>query len=397
MDRAKRVSLALLVIAEMSGMNLWLASAAILPDLERETGLSSASQALLTRAVNAGFVAGALFIAITGIADRFDPRRVFCASALLAALSNCGLLVAAPDSVTAVATRFLTGAVLAGVYPVGIKIAVGWGVKDRGLIVGLLVGALTFGKSIPYLAALLGGGNWRLVTVATSLLAAIGGFAALASSLGPHHAKAQTFNPGAISLAWRNPRIRSAYLGYFGHMWELYAMWAWVAAAAAVSFNASMPESEAHSLAKTAAFLGIGMGGASCIAAGAVADRIGKAEVAILAMAASGTAALLTAATFGGPVWITFALVIIWGIAVIPDSAQFSALVADAAPPHLAGSLLTFQTAIGFGLTIFTVQMTPVAVNYLGWPLVICLLAIGPFAGIVAMLPLRRKSIADTP
>jgi predicted MFS family arabinose efflux permease len=179
-------------------------------------------------------------------------------------------------------------------------------------------------------------------------------------------------------------------------MWELYAMWAWVAAAAAVSFSASMPESEAHNLAKTATFLAIGLGGASCVVAGAVADRIGKAEVAILAMAASGTAALLTAATFGGPVWITFALVIIWGIAVVPDSAQFSALVADTAPPHLAGSLLTFQTAIGFGLTIFTVQMTPLAVSYLGWPMVICLLAIGPFAGIVAMLPLRRQRAADT-
>ncbi len=397
MNQSKRVALALLVAAELAGMNLWFASAAVLPDLARETGIGDTVQALLTSAVQAGFVAGALFIAFIGIADRFDPRRVFCISAILAAFCNCALLVVPPGSVAGIASRFLIGVLLAGVYPVGMKIAVGWGVRDRGLIVALLVGALTFGKSLPYLMAFLGGADWRLVIVATSLLGALGGVAVLSSTLGPHHARAQAFDPRAIALAWREPRIRAAYFGYFGHMWELYAMWAWVAAAAAVSFAATMPEAEAHSLAKTAAFLAIGLGGASCIIAGAVADRIGKAEVAILAMAMSGTAALLTASTFGGPAWLTFMLVVIWGIAVIPDSAQFSALVADAAPPHLAGSLLTFQTAIGFGLTIFTVQLTPLAVSYFGWPLVISLLAIGPFAGIVAMLPLRRPGSSRAP
>ncbi len=396
MDRTKLASLSLLVIAELSGMNLWFVSAAVLPDLVRETGIGNAVQALLTSAVQAGFVAGALCIAFTGIADRFDPRRVFCISAILAAIFNCTLLAVAPDSLAGIASRFFTGALLAGVYPVGMKIAVGWGVRDRGFIVALLVGALTFGKSLPYLAAYLGGADWRLVILVTSMLGAFGGIAALASALGPHHARAQAFDPRAIALAWREPRIRAAYLGYFGHMWELYAMWAWVATAAAASFAATMPETDAHSLAKTAAFLAIGLGGASCILAGAAADRIGKAEVAILAMATSGVAALLTASTFGGPVWLTFMLVVIWGIAVIPDSPQFSALVADASPPHLAGSLLTFQTAIGFGLTIFTVQMTPIAVSYAGWPMVICLLAIGPFAGIVAMLPLRRHVAPST-
>ncbi len=398
MDRSKRISLTLLVVAELSGMNLWFASAAILPELQDEFGLTGGAQALLTSSVQAGFVAGALFIAVTGIADRFDPRKVFCISAMIAAVFNCGLLIAAPDSLAAVASRFLTGALLAGVYPVGMKIAVGWGVRDRGLIVGLLVGALTMGKSVPFLIGFYGGANWRLVIVATSLLAAIGGLAALASSPGPHHAKAQAFNPRAIAIAWREPRILRAYLGYFGHMWELFAMWAWAATAASASYAFTMEQSAAHDLGKLTAFLAIAAGSISCIVAGAWADRIGKAEVAILAMAASGTAALLTAATFGGPVWLTFALVLIWGIAVIPDSAQFSALVADASPPHLAGSLMTFQTAIGFGLTIFTVQMTPIAAGYLGWPIVLALLAIGPFIGIAAMLPLRRwKVVAADP
>ena len=274
------------------------------------------------------------------------------------------------------------------------KIAVGWGQRDRGLLVGLLVGALTIGSASPSLAAYLGGTAWRSAVVATSLLAAIGGLAVLAARLGPHHARASRFEPGAIRLAWTNRRIRRAYLGYFGHMWELYAMWAWVGTAAAASYAMRMELSAAESLGKLTAFLAIGLGAFVCVPAGWMGDRAGKAQVTMLAMLASGTAALLTAVTFGGPVWLTFVLVIVWGMAVIPDLAQFSAIVADAAPPHLAGSLLTFQTALGFALTIVTVQVTPLAAAAFGWPVVLAALAIGPAVGIVAMLPLRRGARA---
>lgn len=397
MERSKTLSLGILVAAEMAGMNLWFASAAILPDLARETGIGEAAQALLTAAVQAGFVAGALVIAVSGIADRFDPRMVVCIAALSAAASNLGLLVLAPAGWGAVLSRFLAGACLAGVYPVGMKIAVGWGVRDRGQIVGLLVGALAVGKSAPYLVAFLGGTDWRLVIAVTSLLAAAGGLAALASGLGPHHTRAPHFDPRAIVLAWTEPRIRRAYLGYFGHMWELYAMWAWVAAIAAAAFGHAMDAERAHHLGKLAAFLAVASGGFTCIAAGYAADRIGKAEVAVAAMAASGLAALALAASFGGPPWLTILLVIIWGMAVLPDSAQFSALVADASPPHLTGSLLTLQTSIGFGLTILTVQLTPLAAAALGWPLVLCIMAAGPFLAIPAMLPLMRKRRSAVP
>ena len=392
MNRTKVLSLAVLVVAELCGMNLWLAAAGILPELVREAGLSATTQGLLTSAVMAGFVTGALAIAITGLADSFDPRKVLCAAAILAALCNLLLVALPPGGCAAIASRFAAGVCLAGVYPVGMKIAVGWGLKDRGLIVGLLIGGLTFGKSLPYLLSWLGGPDWRLTIVWSSSIAALGGLAALASQLGPYHAKAAQFDPRAIAVAWTEPKIRQAYLGYLGHMWELYVMWAWAATAAAASFAATMPEPEAHSLAKNTAFLAIASGGATCILAGVLADRIGKAEVAITAMAASGCTALLTAATFGGPAWITVILIVLWGMTVIPDSAQFSALVADASPPHLAGSLLTLQTALGFGLTVFTVQMTPYVAAQFGWPLLICILALGPFAGIVVMLPLRRKS-----
>lgn len=390
MNRSKPASLALLVAAEMAAMSLWFASAAVLPDMAREGALDPARQALLSSAVQAGFVVGALAVSISGIADRLDPRCVFAGSAILAAAANALLLLAPVGGAGAIGLRFATGALLAGVYPVGMKIAVGWGNRDRGLLVGLLVGALTLGNGVPYLTAWLGGAAWRPTIMAISLLAAAGGLLVLAAGLGPFDARAQRFRPAAVRLAWTDRRIRHAYLGYFGHMWELFAMWAWIAAATTVSYAATMEPTDAESLGKLTAFVAIGLGAFACVVAGAAADRIGKAEVTIVAMAVSGIAAVTTALTFGGPAWLTFAVVVIWGIAVIPDSAQFSALVADASPPEMAGSLLTFQTALGFALTIVTVQATPVVANLIGWPLVLAGLAIGPAFGILAMLPLRR-------
>ncbi len=393
MAPSKRASIAVLVLAEMAGMSLWFTSAAVLPDMVREGAIAPVRQALLSTGVQAGFVVGALVVSISGIADRHDPRRVFALSAIVAALANAVLLVAPLGGDVAIAARFLTGALLAGVYPVGMKIAVGWGTRDRGLLVGLLIGALTLGNGVPYLAAFFGGADWRLAVTTVSLLAGAGGLLVLAAGLGPHHAHAPHLELGAIRIAWHDRRIRGAYLGYFGHMWELFAMWAWVGVASAASYAASLAPGEAVSLGKLTAFVAIALGGLACVVAGVAADRVGKAEVTILAMAASGTAAVLTAITFGGPVWVTFVLVVIWGIAVIPDSGQFSALVADAAPPHLAGSLLTFQTALGFALTIVTVQVTPLAAGAFGWRPVLAAMALGPAAGILAMLPLRRREV----
>ncbi len=383
-------SISCLVGAEIAVMSLWFISAAILPDMVREVPITPARQAFLSSAVQAGFVAGAMTFAIWGIADRFDPRRVFALCALAGAAINAGLLVVPVGGNLAIAGRFATGALLAGVYPVGMKIAVGWGTADRGFLVGLLVGALTLGSASPHLAALLGGADWRSAIVATSAAAAAGGLLVLAAGLGPYHARAARFDPRAILIAWTDRRIRLAYAGYLGHMWELYAMWAWVGLFAALSYSATMPAEAAGQFAKLTAFLAIAAGGVASIGAGLVADRIGKAEIAIIALAASGTAALVTAASFGGPAWLTFVLILIWGTAIVPDSAQFSALVADAAPPEQAGSLLSLQTALGFTLTAFTVQLTPVLAERFGWPLLMAGLAVGPAYGIVAMMRLRR-------
>lgn len=383
-------SVTLLLVAELAAMSLWFVTAAILPDMVRETAMSPTRQAALSSAVQAGFVVGALTSAILGLADRFDPRRVFSACAMLAAGVNAVLLVVPPGSAASIGARFVTGALLAGVYPVGMKIAVGWGQRDRGFLVSALVAALTFGSALPHLIAIGGGADWRVTVIVASLAAAAAGLLGFMVKLGPHHAAAAAFDPRAILVAWTNRRVRLAYAGYLGHMWELYAMWAWIGTATAASYAVTLHGDEAQTFAKLTAFLAIGVGGIACVVAGLVGDRIGKAEVAALAMAVSGASALAVAATFGGPAWLTFTLVLLWGVSVVPDSAQFSALVADAAPPQVAGSLLTLQTALGFALTFGTVQIMPLVAAWAGWAPVLAILAAGPALGIIAMLRLRR-------
>ncbi len=371
-------------------MSLWFVSAAVLPGMVAEVPMSAAQQAALSSGVQGGFVIGALALAISGLPDRLDPRHVFAACAVLAGFANALLLVVPPDTAGAVFLRVATGALLAGVYPIGMKIAVGWGAKDRGLLVGALVGAVALGSASPHFLALTGGTDWRTTVMLASGLAVFGGLLALLSKLGPHHVRAAAFNPAAIGTAWNNKGVRLAILGYLAHMWELYAMWAWIGLLAASSYALVMAPDEALWLASLTAFLVIATGAVACVPAGWLADRVGKAQVAGGAMVISGGAAVLAAATYGGPVWLVLPVLILWGASVIPDSPQLSALVADHAPPEQTGSLLTFQTALGFGLTMITVQATPVLANLWGWPPVLLVMALGPLVGVACMRALTR-------
>ncbi len=387
--QGKWSSMALLLVAELAAMSLWFVSAAVLPEMIREFQVEASRQAAMSSGVQAGFVLGALLSAFFGIADRYDPRKVFAITAIAAAICNLTLVYSVPGGAASIAARFATGMLLAGVYPVGMKIAVGWGQKDRGFLVGMLVGALTLGNATPFLISWFGGVDWRFTVWVSSLFAAGGGLLVLATRLGPFHGISGRFDPGVIKIAWTNRRVRLAYAGYLGHMWELFAMWAWVAAATTASYAASMEPTGAVALGKLTAFAAVASGAAACVYAGRMADRIGKADVTIIAMAVSATSAILAALTFGGPVWLTFLIVLVWGIAVIPDSAQFSALVADASKPEQAGSLMTLQTALGFALTFVTVQATPVLAENYGWAPVLAGMALGPLLGIVAMVRLR--------
>lgn len=388
---SKTASLALLCTVVVAGMSPWFATTAALADMAREGAISPARQAMLSSGVQAGFVIGALLSGVLGIADRFDPRKVIAAAAVLNALCTAGLFIAPLGSDAAIALRVLTGAGFAGVYPPGMKIAVGWGLKDRGLLVGTLVAALTLGSGAPHLVAWVGGADWRLVVGAVAAASAVAGLAAPFVGLGPHHARAPAFSARVLSLMWTDRRIRGATGGYLGHMWELYAMWGWIAAAASAGFAARMEPEAAQSLAALLAFLAIAVGAALCAPAGWLADRVGKARVSAGALTGSGAMALAVAATHGGPVWLSFGLVLLWGALVIPDSAQFSAMIADAAPPEAAGSLMTMQTALGFALTIFTVQATPLAAAAIGWPMTLALMAAGPAFGVAMLRPLLGR------
>ncbi len=382
-------SMALLVVAEMAAMSLWFVSAAILPEMTAEADLGAGRAAALSSAVQIGFVLGALGIALHGTADRIDPRRVFAVSAALAALCNALLLFTPTGGNAQLLLRGLTGLFLAGVYPVGMKIAIGWSRKRRGLLIGLLVAALTLGSAAPHAIAIAGGAEWRVTAGAASMLALAAAGVILMARLGPHHAPAPPFDPRALRLALELRSVRLAYAGYLCHMWELYAFWAWIAAAMTVSFEPSLGASSGEA-ARLTAIAAIALGGVLCIPAGSIADRVGKARIAGLCMAGSGAAAFVTAVSFGGPPALTILAVLIWGALVIPDSAQFSALVADGAPPERAGSLMTLQTALGFLLTTVTVQGGPAAAAALGWPMTLVLLGLGPLLGVEAMRRLAR-------
>jgi MFS family permease len=386
-------SLTLLVASQVLALSLWFSAAAVLPGLAAAHGMTLAALAGLTTATQAGFVAGALALAASGLSDRRDPRCVFALAAVVAAAANAALLVLYPEGVAALASRALVGAALAGVYPVGLKIAVGWSERRRGLITGLLVGALTMGTALPHVVVLTGGTDWRATIAATSLLAVVAAGLILGASLGPFHRSAAALRFGVLGLAWTNRRIRLAFAGYFGHMWELYAYWAWVAVVAAASARETV--ASPHRFGAAVAAVSIAAGAIACIPAGWLADRFGRAKVAGAAMACSAFSGLAAALLFGGAPWAIAAALFLWGLSVIPDSAQFSSLVADNAPPDRAGSLMALQTALGFGLSAVTVQVLPAVAAASGWPAALAALAIGPVLGAAAMA--RLASLGPRP
>jgi len=383
-------SVTLLMVCQVAVLSVWFSAAAVLPALAAAQGLSVEALSGLSAATQIGFALGALMLGFSGLPDRFDPRRVFMVAALSAGLGNTALLWLAPDSWAALLSRTFVGLCLAGVYPVGLKIAVGWSQRRRGLITSLLVGALTLGSASPHLVAWLGSRDAEFTLLLTSGLAALGGVGMLAVGLGPFHQISAKFDIAALRMAWQNVGIRRAYLGYFGHMWELYAFWGWVAVMTAAAARQA-GEAEAATVGSAVAFIVITLGGLACVPAGWLADRYGKERVARNAMVASAFAGLLAIASFHAPLPLFVLAVALWGITIIPDSAQFSALVADHAPPDKVGSLLTLQTAIGFSISVVTVQALPWLAAQVGWSTAMAVLVMGPAFGVWALR--SRRSV----
>ena len=388
--------LTVLALAEFLGMTLWFSATAVTPALVEQFQVSPHRIAWLTMAVQAGFVVGTLGAAILNLADILNARVLLFLGALAGAAANASVIWATTaDSV--IALRFLTGVALACVYPPGMKLAAGWFRDSRGFALGILIGALTLGKAFPYLLSAVFGRAWREPMLLASALAIIGGvLVVIIVRDGPFVTATSPFDPRAIRRIVQTRGARLATYGYLGHMWELYAMWTWIGVMATASFRAAGTSSPDRAGA-IAAFLAIASGTAGCALAGWYADRLGRARIAIWALWTSATCAALTIFVFGAaPIWF-YLLTMVWGFAVVADSAQFSAIVSEHAPVDHVGTALTLQTSLGFLLTLVTIDGMPRLAGAVGWRWAALLLVPGPLLGIAAMRRLEsRKGQAGT-
>ncbi|HWG56254.1 MAG TPA: MFS transporter [Gaiellaceae bacterium] len=383
MNREAARALVLIAAAVVLSMTTWFSASAVLPQLREEWAIGETGAAWLTIAVQLGFVAGALASSLLNVADVGAARHLIAAGSAGAAAANLGLL-AADGPELAIPLRFATGFCLAAVYPPALKLMATWFQRGRGTALGVLVGALTLGSAAPHLVNGLGGAEWRVVVVATSALTAAGGALVLAAVRdGPFPFPRATLDPRQAGRVFRNRGVRLASLGYFGHMWELYAMWAWFVVFAGTLWDATE--------AAYATFAVIAAGTVGCVAAGAVADRLGRAETTVACMAVSGACAVAIGLV---PAALVLPVGLAWGLAVVADSAQFSTLVTEHADQAYVGTALTLQLAVGFTLTVATIWIVPYAVDAVGWRWAFALLAFGPALGIAAMLRLRRPAAA---
>ncbi len=377
--------------AQLLAMAPWFSASAVAPALVAHWRLEPSGAAWLTISVQLGFVAGALVSAVLTISDRLSARRLIAFAAAIAAVATVGVAFA-PGPESGIALRALTGAALAGVYPPGMKLAAGWFRERRGAAIGILVGALTVGSAGPHLVRwALPAEAWRPVLLVAAATALAGGLLVLVvPNDGPFATRAPAFSWSAVPRLLRERSLMLANAGYLGHMWELYAMWTWLAAFVAASEQAR-GVTQAGGAPALVAFVVIASGALGCWLGGRLADRYGRTLVTSVAMAVSGACALTVGLLYARPLALLVPLLIVWGIAVVADSAQFSTAVSELAPADLVGTALTLQTCLGFLLTCLTIYVLPAVAGAIGWRWSMAVLAVGPVFGVWAMLVLRGR------
>lgn len=381
-------TLAVMCLAIVLSMTTWFSATAIIGELKLEWGLSGSAATWLTNAVQVGFVVGALTASFFNLPDIVSARALMSSAAFIAAIANLALLLG-PSAEGAIALRFITGVALAGVYPPALKLISTWFVKGRGLAFGLVIAALTLGSAFPHLLrAITSDLNWKMVVSATSAMTIFGAILMARYAVdGPQPYARGTFDPRQIGRVLFNKPVMLANIGYFGHMWELYAMWGWFLA---FSSAALAHHGLSDGSASLITFIVVASGVVGCILGGALADRIGRTATTAIMMIISGSCALLIGFAFDAPLWVFMIVAVIWGITVIGDSAQFSAIVTEVGEQSFVGTALALQLGLGFALTVVAIQAVPAVADVLGWQWTFLILAPGPFIGAIAMLMLRR-------
>lgn len=392
MHYRKWTAVALLAICVVFGMSLWFSVSAVIPTLKTLYSLDDHRAALLSSSVSVGFVTGTLISAFLGLADLVPPKRYFMLCAIGGGVCNALILTIDPASWSVVGLRFLTGALLGGIYPVGMRMMASWADRDTGLLIGILTGAICIGTGLPHLIDVIANLDWTVTVGVSSLLALTSGVLVNFVQLGPLHIQARNFEPAFAARAWTVLPIRLANIGYWGHKWENFAMWAWIGPFLYLSFSQSMPDGgiDPAKLARYVAFSVFFVGAPGCLIGGMMADRIGRTVVTSGALIISGSCAILAGLLFGGNPWLLTIVCLFWGMALIADSAQFSSCIIELSDPAYVGTMLTMQTSIGFLITLPSIQLIPLIVEHLGWSWAMASLAIGPMVGIWAMIRLRQ-------